>query len=399
LIVLGNRAIVHIQEGEISSSIHAQEVIHTLLYQKGGSSMKRILLMIILFLSLLVCLTSLGWAGGLDDINAGFEAAVAGDYDKAIGLYTKAIESGELSQADLKRAYDHRAFAWEEKGDYAKAIADYTKVIEIDPKDVAAYNVRGFAWLERGDCDRAIADFTKAIEIDPQYSYAYNNRGIAWKCKGDYDRAIADYIKAIEIDPKDTSPYNNRGDAWAYKGDYDKAIADYDKAIEINPNDAFVYNNRGDILYYQAKFQEAIADYKKAIESNYRPNDYPYLNLLRTVSKVSQEEDYNGYLREFREYVTSQKTEDWIRIVSRYYLGMDQLTEGDVLAEARKAKDHREKKERLCEAYYYLGEKRFAQGDRKGAEKLFRKSIKTKIHYFPQYLSSKAVLKLMGEGR
>jgi lipoprotein NlpI len=174
-------------------------------------------------------------------------------------------------------------------------------------------------------------------------------------------------------------------------------VGDYDKAIEINPNDAFVYNNRGDILYHQAMFREAIADYKKAIESNYRPNDYPYLNLLRTVSKVSQE-DYQVYLQKFREYVTSQKAEDWIRIVSRYYLGMDQLTEGDVLAEARKGKDQREKKERLCEAYYYLGEKRLAQGDRKGAEKFFRKSIKTKIHYFPQYLSSKAVLKVMGGG-
>jgi tetratricopeptide (TPR) repeat protein len=360
--------------------------------------MKRILLMIILFSSLVVCLTSLGGAGGLGDIKAGFEAAVAGDYDKAIGLYTKAIESGELSPADLKRAYDHRAFAWEEKGDYAKAIADYTRVIEIDPKDVAAYNVRGGAWLERGDCDRAVADFSKAIEIDPKYFHAYNNRGIAWRCKGDHDRAIADYTKAIEIDPKDAAAYNNRGISWADKGDYDKAIADCDKAIEINPYNAHAYNNRGDILYYQAKFQEAIADYKKAIESNYRPNDYPYLNLLCTVSKVSQE-DYQVYLQEFREYVTSQKTEDWIRIVSRYYLGMDQLTEGDVLAEARKGKDHREKKERLCQAYYYLGEKRLAQGDRKGAEKFFRKGIKTKIHYFSQYLSSKAVLKVMGEGR
>ena len=366
--------------------------------QKGGSVMQRILLMIILFLSLLVCLTSLGGAGGLDDIKAGFEAAVAGDYDKAIGLYTKAIASGELSQEDLRRAYDHRGFAWEEKGDYAKAIADYTKVIEIDPKDVATYNVRGGAWLERGDCDRAIADFTKAIEIDPQYSYAYNNRGIAWRCTGDYDRAIADFTKAMEIDPKDASAYNNRGISWADKADYDKAIADCDKAIEIDPNDAFAYNSRGDILYHQAQFREAIADYKKAITNNYRPNDYPYLNLLRTVSKVSKE-DYNGYLREFREHVNSHKTKDWIRIVSRYYLGMDQLTERDVLAEARKGKEHREKKERLCQAYYYLGEKRLAQGDRKGAEKLFRKSIKTKIHYSPQYSSAKAVLKLMGEGK
>jgi tetratricopeptide (TPR) repeat protein len=367
--------------------------------RKEDEGMKKILFTAIFFLSVVICVAAPGWAGSFEDIQAGMSAAAKGDYDKAIGLYTKAIASGELSREDLRRAYDHRGFAWEKKGDYAKAIADYTKVIEIDPTDVAAYNVRGVAWLERGNCDRAIADFTKAIEVDPNYSYAYNNRGIAWKCTGDYDRAIADYTKTLDLDPNDATAYNNRGGAWADKGDYGKAIADYDKAIKIDPNDAFAYNNRGDIRYHQAQFCEAIADYKKAIESNYRPNDYPYLNLLRTVSKVSKEEDYNGYLREFREYVTSQKTEDWIRIVSRYYLGVDQLTEGDVLAAARKGKDHREKKERLCQAYYYLGEKRLAQGDRKGAEKFFRKGIKTKIHYFSQYLSSKAVLKVMGEGR
>jgi tetratricopeptide (TPR) repeat protein len=359
--------------------------------------MQRILCIVMFSLSLMVCLSSPVWGSGLDDVKAGDAAWVRKDYGEAIGFYTKAIESGELSRKDLKRAYDHRGFAWGERGNLDKSIADYTKVIEIDPKDTAAYNVRGGAWMEKGGYDQAIADFTMAIEIDRKYFHAYNNRGIAWRCKGDYDKAIADYNKAIEIDPS-AATYFNRGNAWADKGDYGKAIADFTTAIEINSYDAHTYNNRGDILYYQAKFREAIADYKKAIEGNYKPKDYPYLNLLRTAGKVSQE-DYQGYLKEFRGYVTSQKTEAWIRIVSRYYLGMDHLIEGDVLAEARKGRDKKEIKERLCEAYYYLGEKRLLQGDRKGAEKFFCKGIETDIHYIPQYRNSKAVLKLMGEGR
>ena len=94
---------------------------------------------------------------------------------------------------------------------------------------------------------------------------------------------------------------------------------------------------------------------------------------MRTAGKVSKEA-YNRYLKEFRDFVASQhKKEEWIRVVSRYYLGLDNVTEGNVLAEARKGRNERDRKERLCEAYYYLGEQRLLQGDREGAEEYFAK--------------------------
>jgi len=205
--------------------------------------MKRILLMALLFLSLMVCVTSLAWTGALDDAKTGLAAAQAGNYDEAIRLYTKAIESGELSQENLSIAYHNRGIAWDDKGDYDKAIVDYTKAIEINPRDANAYHNRGLAWQDKGDYERAIADYTRAIEVDPKYASAYYNRGLAWQDKGDYDRAIADYTRALEVDPKHASAYYNRGLAWYAKKDYVKAIADYDKAREINPKDADPYNN------------------------------------------------------------------------------------------------------------------------------------------------------------
>jgi lipoprotein NlpI len=326
--------------------------------------MKRILFVAILLLSLMVCVTSPGWASGFDDAQAGITAADKGDNDKAIRLYTKAIASGELSRENLSSVYYNRGIAWDGKGDSDKAIADYTKTIEIDPKNASAYYNRGVAWDDEGDYGKAIADFTKAIELDPKYADAYNSRGVAWANKSDYDKAIADYTKAIELDPKN----------------------------------ARAYNNRGDIFYYQTKFREAMADYNKAIENNFEPQDYPYLNLARTASKLSPEE-YRKYLDKLYVYVMFQGTKDWIEIVSRYYSGLGPVTDSNVFAEARKGKDQKEIMERLCSAYYYLGEKKFAQGDRKGAAEYFRKSIATKIDYSPEYRSSKAVLKLMGEGR
>jgi len=111
--------------------------------------------MALLFLSLMICGTSPGWASGLDDLRAAREKSwealgrevlgKGGNYDEAIALFTKAIESGEFSRDDLKEAYYLRGFDWFWKRDYDKAIADYTKAIEIDPKYPIAYNK--LAWL------------------------------------------------------------------------------------------------------------------------------------------------------------------------------------------------------------------------------------------------------------
>ena len=152
-----------------------------------------------LLFSLMVCATSTAWAGALDDVKAGISAANRDDYGKAIGLFTKAIESGELPRENLSKVYFDRGLAWGEKGDYDRSNADKTKAIEINPNYAEAYNNRGRAWGKKDDYDKAIADYTKAIEINPKYADAYLNRSLAWGKKGDYDRSNADKTKAIDI--------------------------------------------------------------------------------------------------------------------------------------------------------------------------------------------------------
>ena len=134
-----------------------------------------------------------------------------------------------------------------------------------------------------------------------------------------------------------------------------------------------------------------------ARENKYTVDDYFYLMLLLAARRVSKE-DYDKYQKEFMDYIASNKTEEWIREISNYYME-GKKAESDLIETARKGKDEKEIKERLCEAYYYLGEHRLMQGDRKAAEEFFRKSIETDVHTFIEYRSSKAMLKLMEEGK
>jgi len=234
--------------------------------------MKKILFAALLLVSLMVCVTSPAWAGGLEDAIAGFAAAQAGNYDKAIRLFTKAIESGELSREDLSKTYYNRGDAWRKKGDYDKAIADLTKAIESGEfcrEDLSkTYCNRGLTWYNKGNYDKAIADYSKALELDPKYTRAYYNRALAWGNEGDLKKAIANYTKAIEINLNYAKAYYNRGLALMKKGDDDKAIADFTKVIEINPKHASTYYNRGKTWRKKGNYGKAVADYTKAIEIN-----------------------------------------------------------------------------------------------------------------------------------
>jgi tetratricopeptide (TPR) repeat protein len=197
--------------------------------------MKKILFVAILLLSLMVCLTSPAWADGWDDAKAGIAAANEGNYDKAIRLYTIAIESGELSQENLSKTYNNRGLAWEKKGNYDKAIADYTKATEIDPRYTKAYGNRGVAWEKKGNYDKAIADYTKAIEIDSRYGSAYNS--LAWvmaTCpEGRYrdgKRAVALAEKSVALED-DVNALDTLAAAYAEAGRFQEAIKTQEKAI------------------------------------------------------------------------------------------------------------------------------------------------------------------------
>jgi lipoprotein NlpI len=74
---------------------------------------------------------------------------------------------------------------------------------------------------------------------------------------------------------------------------------------------------------------------------------------------------------------------------------MDGLAEKEVLEEAKRGKDVHKIRKLLCEAYYYLGEERLWNGNRKGAKEYFQKSVETNIYNFIGYQATKAKLENM----
>ncbi len=105
---------------------------------------------------------------GYDAFEKAFAAAEVGDFARAIELYTRAIEGGDLALADLADAFYNRANARSYTEAYGFAIADYNAAIVNNPRFPGAYYNRGFAFEASGRRTRALADYMKARALGLQ---------------------------------------------------------------------------------------------------------------------------------------------------------------------------------------------------------------------------------------
>jgi tetratricopeptide (TPR) repeat protein len=130
-------------------------------------------------ISLLFCAALLiaapAWAGAKDDIMAGNAAAQAKKFDQAIKLYTRAINSGKLTPANLAVAYNNRGSAYDDNGIAANAMKDFNQAIKIKPGYAEAYYNRSFAYEKKGNLTKALVDIEKAVRLQPDDKY-YTDR-------------------------------------------------------------------------------------------------------------------------------------------------------------------------------------------------------------------------------
>ncbi len=122
------------------------------------------------------------------------------------------------------------------KGEIDKAILLYTEALNLAPNDCDILGDRGTAFLHKKDKLRCLADFNKAVSLDPNYAYRYASRAFAKQNFGDLDGAVADYEKAVDLDPEDAVAQNNLGmllEQQGYKKEADKRFARADKLSKM----------------------------------------------------------------------------------------------------------------------------------------------------------------------
>jgi regulator of sirC expression with transglutaminase-like and TPR domain len=99
-----------------------------------------------------------------------------GQYDKAIDIYTRAIDA----MPGVEGTIYNRALCYFDMGEYKLAIEDLDAVLKLDPDWAWALRARGMARAAVGDVPHAIADLTDAIKYAPDDATAYLYRGLVY---------------------------------------------------------------------------------------------------------------------------------------------------------------------------------------------------------------------------
>ncbi|MCF8034205.1 MAG: hypothetical protein K9K66_15855 [Desulfarculaceae bacterium] len=120
-------------------------------------------------LGALLCLllaASLAWANAASLVNKALEAHREGEYELAMKLYNRAIDSGELNIGSLAMAYNNRAALWADLGKLKPALKDYELAQDLQATNPLFYTNRGLTYQRWGQYHRALDDYNRALELD-----------------------------------------------------------------------------------------------------------------------------------------------------------------------------------------------------------------------------------------
>lgn len=371
----------------------------------------------LLVVMIVLALVSPVWADAKKDVISGEDALDRGKYDLAIRYFTRAIQSKELSVIYLAMSFTNRGNAYSGKGLYDQAIKDYGQTIRLVPRYSKAFYNRGLVYKRKGFFDRAIKDYDQAIKLEADFAEAYEDRGIAFSKKGLYGRSIRDFDKAILLKPKSAKAFYNRGTTYGQHGKYDRAIQDFDQVLRLQPDHALALYNRGNIFaqkgvhdraftdldqavrlnpkiknafrsrgrvrFYQGKFKAALPDFVTAVRLNPK-NTYAILWLY-----LGQERAGKRGKSLLAENASRLDLTQWPGQVVDFYLGR---TTADDLKASIDGPDSRERREKECEYFFYVGEYYLLRGEKKAAAKMFRRALDTGITDFIEYTTAKVEL-------
>lgn len=111
--------------------------------------------------------------------------------------------------------------------EYDKAIEMYTKAIDLDPKNAVFFANRSLAHLRQESFGSALEDGIAAVKVDPAYLKGYYRRAAAQMSLGKFKKALMDFELVAKRRPndKDASMKFNECNKLVKKQAFERAIS------------------------------------------------------------------------------------------------------------------------------------------------------------------------------
>ena len=183
---------------------------------------------------------------------------------------------------DLKvQSHYNLGFAYYHAGQIEKAIAAYQKAIQLEPNFADAYGGLGVIYWRTGNLDAAIRHCQKAIKIAPEnIEFHQNLTRIYWQ-KGMHDRAAIGYRIILELNPSDENALHHLGIILLSKQEYDEAVSCFQKVLQINPDNALTHGALGTAYYKLGEEGLAIHEFQEVLRLD--PQNQNALKILKRL--------------------------------------------------------------------------------------------------------------------
>lgn len=257
-------------------------------------------------------------------------AWVRGNYEKALGCYTRSLricdETGDIK--GVASCYSNLGNILKNQGNYERALEYHLKALKIKeeitdkPGLAKSYNNIGIIYDEWKEYDNALAYYSKAIQLfeeleDKQgIAFSYNNIGVVYESQVHYAQAIEYYHKSLvikeEIGDKRgiASSYMNIGSLHKEQEEYDRALEYSSSALDIfeeigdKRNIAGSNNQIGSILSRLKSYDSALIHLQKGLQLSLKigmkeneGDSYQYLSEL-----YQAQGDFEQALTYYRKY-------------------------------------------------------------------------------------------------
>jgi serine/threonine protein kinase len=172
-------------------------------------------------------------------------------------------------------------------GEYEKAIEAFERAISTKPDFAVAWTNKGYAQGQLGRHEDKLDSCGQAAINDPEFAEAWNCKGLAWFDLGNYERALQEYNKAIAVDPEFYNGWFNKGQVLLRLGQPRESITATHTALSLQPNSVFAWSQICQALYQLKQYQDAKAHCEEALKLNPK-HETSQIILKQIESKLKQ---------------------------------------------------------------------------------------------------------------
>lgn len=207
-------------------------------------------------------------------LRTGDQAFAAQEYDRAIFVYSQALEIEETAEiwyrlGVTKIRLDDEMFAWRA----------FSSAIELDPEHAPSYEELGLLSIKFGEPDAATRYLNKAVELDNTRWRSYNALGVIADVEKRYDDAVALYKRALEANPESAMLMSNIGYSYYLAGNLQEATNWYDSAIQAKPDYEPALKNLALLYARQGWYDDAVDTFRKVVDEPQAYNDTGYIAM------------------------------------------------------------------------------------------------------------------------